>query len=646
MIQPMFSELPGRSAGPQATARAAARPTRSRGTHASAVALFALLALAGCAVKPVAIETAEHRTRAQADAQRLGAGQDEVPRELSLSQAVARAIRYNQDYRIRLMEQATAAGQLELAQYDLLPKLTVSAGYSTRNNESFGYGFTPDGSVSSNPSASVERSRLTGSASFAWNVLDFGLSYVRARQYADQSLIAEERRRKALQTLVQDVRTAFWRAEAAQRLLPEAEALLVEIDRMSARARFIADRKLLPPLQIQTYRRSLLDLEQQIALRLQDLEAARIEFAALLNLPPGTSVRLVAPYEPGDAPMQFAGREAALIALALESRPELREEGYRIRLTDLEAMRQRYGALIPGIGLDAGPAYDSNKYLLNNTWVQLGLSASANLLKLLTLPAIERSRQTAQQLDDARRLATTGAVLAQVRLAVSRHELLEREYRYWEAGEREDERIVASLKAGNTVGLETELELARAQARLLVTRLNTALVYANLQSATGRVFNSVGLDAVSADAPVNDLDALAVQLDRRLGAWEQQNFVVRAAPTLPSVSVAFSGSTPAIARGPMQAAVTRLLDAAGTRAGAQGDLSVTVDLAIERTAGRSFARLSGTIVDRQNRQVGKVSQRTALLEPVTTEQWSALGEAAGHRIVEAVRAAAVPTPTR
>ena len=61
-------------------------------------------------------------------------------------------------------------------------------------------------------STSEERSHLLGGADFSWNILDFGVSYYRARQQADQFLIAEERRRKVVQNLLQDVRAAYWRA--------------------------------------------------------------------------------------------------------------------------------------------------------------------------------------------------------------------------------------------------------------------------------------------------------------------------------------------------------------------------------------------------------------------------------------------------
>src|SRR6185437_1090717 len=62
------------------------------------------------------------------------AGQDPVTRPVSLSEAMARAIKYNLDNRLKLMEEAVARRQLDLASYDLLPRLTIAAGYTDRNN--------------------------------------------------------------------------------------------------------------------------------------------------------------------------------------------------------------------------------------------------------------------------------------------------------------------------------------------------------------------------------------------------------------------------------------------------------------------------------------------------------------------------------
>src|SRR5687768_677144 len=231
--------------------------------------LVALLSafLAGCAVTTAPLAPEERERLGREAREQLFAGQEAFARPLTLEDATARAIKYQAEHRQRRMEEAAAAAQLEVAQFDLLPRVTANAGYTWRNNEAFGFGFTPGGTIATSPSASVERSRTTASLGLAWSVLDFGMSYFRARQLSDQKLILEERRRKAVQTLLHDVRVAWWRAEAAERLLPTADRLLGEIEQAIDKTRHIEARKLLPPVQTATLRRALLDLSQQIAFR-------------------------------------------------------------------------------------------------------------------------------------------------------------------------------------------------------------------------------------------------------------------------------------------------------------------------------------------------------------------------------------------
>src|SRR5262245_4503012 len=251
-----------------------------------------LILLGGCAATDPL--SADERARLAAESrQQLFDGQEAIERPLSLAEATARAIKYQADARQRRMEEAAAAAQLEVAKFDLLPRVTANAGYNWRNNESFGFGFSPDGTISTNPTASVERIYSTGGVGLAWSVLDFGVSYFRARQLSDQKLITEERRRKAVQTLMHDVRVSWYRAEAAQRLLPTTDLLLAEIDQAIEKTRVIENGRLLPPVQTATLRRALLDLAQQIAFRRQELAQAKVELATLINTPPGVEYRLV-----------------------------------------------------------------------------------------------------------------------------------------------------------------------------------------------------------------------------------------------------------------------------------------------------------------------------------------------------------------
>src|SRR5688572_19957253 len=143
-------------------------------------------ALAGCAVSPRPMEADERQRLAQETRQRMFENQEALERPLTLAEATARAIKYQAEHRQRRLEEALGQAQLDVAGFDMLPRLALNAGYSTRNNEAFGFGFTPQGSIATTPSASQERTHHTASIGLSWSVLDLGVAYFRARQLADQ----------------------------------------------------------------------------------------------------------------------------------------------------------------------------------------------------------------------------------------------------------------------------------------------------------------------------------------------------------------------------------------------------------------------------------------------------------------------------
>ena len=452
------------------------------------VALLSAL-LAGCAVTTAPLDSAERERLGQDAREQLFAGQEAFARPLTLEDATARAIKYQAEHRQRRMEEAAAAAQLDVAQFDLLPRFMANAGYSTRNNEAFGFGVTPDGTITTTPSAAQEKTLRTGSVGVAWNLLDFGVSYFRAKQLSDQKLIAEERRRKAVQTLVHDVRIAWWRAEAAQRLLPEADRLLGEIDQAIEKTRLVEQSRLLPPVQTATLRRALLDLAQQIALRRQELAQAKVELAALINSPPGVELRVASPVsEARDVPDLTTDIEK-LEALALSQRPEMAEEGYRARISADEARKAMVG-ILPNVSLSVMSNYDSNRFLVNNNWYSLGLNVALNLTKVFSIPAMNRSEEAQKRADDARRQAMAMAVLAQTRIAAVRYTLVADEFMVWDEAARDDDLIVQHLASSESAGIDNELEVVRARARAMASHINRDLAYANVQAVIARLYNS------------------------------------------------------------------------------------------------------------------------------------------------------------
>jgi outer membrane protein len=596
----------------------------------------ALTLFSGCSVFPVPLDPAQRESVAVEAEQKLFAGQEPLTHPVTLYEATARALKYQMEYRVKMMEQAVALGQLDVGKFDMLPKLTATAGYSTRNNDSFGFGFSPDGAVATNPSASQERTRDTAGVSFTWSVLDFGMSYYRAKQLADQSLIAEEHRRKALQNLVQDVRLAWWKSEAAQRLLPQADELLEEVDLAIEKSRVIESRKLLPPMQTATLRRGLLDLEQQISLRRQDLAQSRIELAALLNVTPGTQVRVESPTRFAAATLELKTRMETLEAVALRNRPELGEEAYKTRVNQDEARKAVLG-LLPNLNLDTGANYDSNRFLVNNSWLSLCVNVAFNLVKVFSLPAVNRSAEAQRKLDESRRLAMAMAVMTQTRIAAVRYSLLAHEFGVWDQATKDDEQIVSYLASSAEVGVDTEFELIRAKARHLVSKINRDITYANLEAALGKIYNSVGLDALPSEVDSHETNALAEQMQARLTGWEDENFAPKAGPIDLPIMIGEIEGVPASELKDFRAAIVRILELSKLRVVEAGDAKLKIDSAVildpPRDGGRP-AHVRVALLDAETGESRFSSEfKTTLSEPVDLPQWKTLGEGAAYRIV-------------
>ncbi len=525
--------------------------------------LIGIIALgaAGCSVIPERFTREQVSARVQRDQDQIYKEQELIREPITFPVALARALKYNLDYRLKMMESALAHGLLDVAQIDLLPKLVTEAGYNTRNNDSGGTSIgIVDRQVSLRPSTSEDRTSRMGRAEFSWNVLDFGISYFRAKQTADEYLITEERSRKILQNIVQDVRNAYWRAAGAQRLAAEADNLLVRIRAALERSRAAERAGVLPPTQGLAYQRALLDAMTLVNLKRQEMEFAKRELAALMNVTPGTNFTLADIPEAALAEVPINVTELELIAL--ENRPELREEDYRTRIGRTEAKKQ-LAALLPSINLFTDVRYNSNSYLYNNNWSDSGATVSINLMRLAGLPSFNRANEARAKSDEARRLALTMAVITQVRVSVERYKLTLIDYDLAAESSRVDQRLAAISRASAGSKLESDLEVLRTESRALVSRFQQAGSYAAAHAAYARIMNSVGIDLLPAEVRSTDVATLSKAIEASMREGERDVFLsaLTELPQPRSVALRFgalpAGANPAAVRAAAEKTLTR-----------------------------------------------------------------------------------------
>ena len=493
---------------PATTDRSTARWLSGRPIGLLATAAAAVF-LHGCAVTPEPLSDAVLAERAERELTRLTADQEPVSGPIDLYEAAARALKYNLDYRLEVMEKALANRTLDVSRYDLLPEITASAGYDGRNE------FNAARSVQIDPatrrpgpvtnfveSTSSDRDIKTADIQLSWNILDFGLSYVRAQQEADRVLIAEEQKRKVVHRIMQDVRTAYWRAVSEQRLRDRMAGLRADVERALGQSRETGRRRLSAPLRALTYQRELVDIRRQVEELERDLSIARTQLAALMNLRPGEEYTLAVPQRDEtsrDLPMTLAEMEQA----ALTQRPEMREVGYEQRINAKEA-RAAVLRLLPGINLYAGGNYDSNDFLFDNDWYSWGARVSWNLLNVARLPATQKLITARGDVLEAREMALAMAVLTQVHVGAAQYGHARKELATASEFYGLQSGILDQVRKGARAQSVSRQNLIREELNGLLAEVRYDVAYADLENAFAGVIESVGGDplpeSVSSDA--------------------------------------------------------------------------------------------------------------------------------------------------
>ena len=476
--------------------------------------LAGIVLVTGCAVAPVPLDEFEIQDRAAAVFSQVDAQQEPIRGPIDLHQAMARALKYNLDHRVEMLQAALRIKELDLAHFDLLPKAVAETGYAERDtfNASNSIEVLPGdraGAESLRNSTSQEKRIHTADIEFSWNILDFGLSYVRARQAADRFLIAEELRRKAAHRVIEDVRTAYWRTVSADRLLEKLRSLDRRVRRVQAESRAITDDRQTSPITAATYERELVEIKRAIEEIERDLSVARTQLASLMNVSPGTAFRLADSVRPTNG-FDIGMPVRDMIWTALNNRPELREVWYHQRIArhELDAALLE---LLPGLHAYAASNYDSNDFLFHNDWVNWGAKASWNVLRVFHYPRKRDVIEAQQALLDEKSLAVAMAIMTQVH--VSRVRFLQLNKELGTAQEYLDvqRRLLALMREEAAAGRISEHSLIREEMNGLVAETKRDIAYAMLQNAYANVHASMGLDPVpqnlSPDATIAEIAA-------------------------------------------------------------------------------------------------------------------------------------------
>ncbi len=480
--------------------------------------------LSACALMPDPITDEERQEQIAADTKLIFTEEKKVTKPITLYEAMARSLKHNLEHRVKMMEQAVADGQSDVTNFSLLPDLIASAGYKGRDSFNASSSRSIEtGTESLVTSTAQDKSRRTYDLIFSWNILDFGVSFFQARQDANRVLISEESRRKTAQLLMQEVRTAFWRTASTQQVQEQLKGVLKDARTALADTRAVEEEKLEKPLDILNYQKNLLRIIRNLENLDATLKLAKIELASLMGLKPGEEFTLDVPETNLDEIEKLPLKIKQMENMSLQLRPELREEMYQDRITAEETYKAIL-RLLPGVEFNLGYNYDSNSFTLNHNWFEWTGLITKNVIELLAAPAHFSHLDAQEELGKARRLSVYLAILTQVHLAYSQYILSQDQFKHAKDINHVNQKIFQQTKKLQEGDASTEVNLVKARTDALMSHLQLHEAYAEIQSALGRVYVSLGLDPLPQWIESHSIEALAKSIADLDKKWQDGSF--------------------------------------------------------------------------------------------------------------------------
>jgi outer membrane protein TolC len=480
----------------------------------------AVLALSACStVVPTPLAAKEIQEVNRADQQAMRQDVEPVKGPLTLDEALARALKYNLDRRAKQMEEALALNQLDVTRYDMLPRLMGQMNWASRSNDSISVSLDPTtGLVSDQGFISQDRSHHLTDLGLTWNLLDFGLGYYGSRQQAHRVLIASERRRKAMHLLMQDVRTAYWRAASAQKLRKSVQETIALGEEALADARKVEEERVRNPVEALRYQRQLLENLRLLEAINQELLSAQVDMASLINAPLGTPITIADDEVSTGSNLVTQLPIERLEEVALRNNPDLLEQHYNAKVAR-EETRKTITRMFPNVSFSYGIKYDSDSYLINRNWNEAGLQLSFNFMNLLTGPTQIKLAEAGVALADQRRMATQMAVMTQLHLARLQVINARSQFERAEQVYATDVRLSELMRNRAAVQASSKLERVSNDTSAILSLLRRYQALAQVQTAESRLLAQLGVEPKIGSSGDMSLAELTNQIKSQNNPW-------------------------------------------------------------------------------------------------------------------------------
>ncbi len=418
----------------------------------------------------------------------------DVPKGMmTVDDAVTRAIGHNRDLRSKEHEAAIAEAKVLVESGRMLPAIVAESNYYRRDRPQASHS-----SLSLTPSTSSDIAAISRDITLSWNILDFGLSYIRTQQGLDRVYQQREEIRLVGGRIAEDTRAAYWRTVALNKLRPAKAQLSGEVHAALALARQAAQDSKLDPMASITFQRELSNLRRELNLVHTQISGADEQLKHLTGMQGIGRLRLNTRRSAGAFPKLSASADADIEA-ALARRPEVRQHMYDLRITRAEVDATLLQAL-PGVTLTGSLSSDTNSFLVTSNWLSWGTKLAGNLVRLARVDDDLEVVDGQQRYHRQAALATAAAIVMQVHVARARVAVHSQAYGDAEQSAAAQKQLLAQVEASVLAGKVGPQQLTREKLETLLADVRAILAFAELQSAFANYATAIGdLPAIAND---------------------------------------------------------------------------------------------------------------------------------------------------
>jgi len=381
---------------------------------------------------------------------------------------------------------------------NMLPQLSLSGNLGYRNSYNISkYQDIYTGQEVLGTSTNQEKATKLMNIDLSWNILDFGLSYLRARQAVMGTEIKRMERIRQSQKLAVELSAAYWRAVLTVKDLERVKAIEAEATEYKTRAEALVAQKRLDPFIAKGIEKQVSDLSITSNNLQAEITAVKIELAKLMGLSPVTRFELSGESSAEayleNMPDSSKVDPRKLEIVSLNHRPELFSADLEEKVRQDEA-RSVLVSMFPGIRLSASQNFDYNSFLLNTTWSSVGVSVAENILALPSKYMSWKAKDKTVSMVKAQRLMLTAGIIAQVHMAFHDYRTKEKQFRLYHNAWLISEDLLNMSRERNKLGTVTDVQITQRMMETVVSKLQRDRSLTDVMNAYNMLLVTLGLN--------------------------------------------------------------------------------------------------------------------------------------------------------